>query len=81
MTVRIACSPLTGRIFRGTINKAGTAFTGSNKVDVTGEVIGAMYDMIEFKKGRVPVTCNGVLIGEITFIPAQTGSAKGGDHD
>ena len=43
MTYRIACSPLTGRIFFGRLNKAGDSFIGA-KADVTSDVLGAFVE-------------------------------------
>ena len=38
MTKRLACSPLTGTIFLGTVNKNGNAFVGT-KVDMTNDFL------------------------------------------
>lgn len=47
MTSRIACSPLTGRILLGRLNKEQNAFTGEPK-DVTNDFCRAVLDMADF---------------------------------
>lgn len=55
MNKRIATSPLTGRIYSGRVNKAGTAFVGE-KVDVTSDVLKAVVEKAEFHGGRFDIT-------------------------
>lgn len=55
----IACSPLTGRIFTGRTDKAGTHFVGQKK-DVTSEVLGAIIGKAEFHGGDFTIEHNGV---------------------
>lgn len=55
---RIACSPLTGRIFSGRINKAGTAFL-DGKVDVTSDVLKAVVDKADYHGGTFEVEGGG----------------------
>lgn len=43
--LRVACSPLTGIIYAGRPNKAGTAWAGE-KHDVTSDVIGAVIEKV-----------------------------------
>lgn len=50
MTTKIACSPLTGRIFQGRLNKDKTAFSGDKK-DVTSDVFRALIEKAEFHGG------------------------------
>lgn len=52
--MRIATSPLTGRIFAGRVNKAGTAFIGEKR-DVTSEVLGAVIGKAEYHGGSFEV--------------------------
>ncbi|QMV74995.1 hypothetical protein HS961_20320 [Comamonas piscis] len=58
MTQRIACSPLTGRIFLGRIDKAGVAFTGEKR-DVTSDVLGAVIGKAEFHGGTFDIEGGG----------------------
>ncbi len=50
MSTRIACSPLTGRIFRGRVNSSGTAFVGE-KQDITSDVLRAVIEKAEHHGG------------------------------
>ncbi len=50
MTARIGVSPLTGRVFRGRVNKAGNAFVGE-KQDITSDVLRAVIEKAEFHGG------------------------------
>lgn len=54
MSSRIACSPLSGHIHLGRVNKDGTAFTG-DKRDVTSDVLGAVIDKAKFHGGSFDV--------------------------
>lgn len=56
--MRIACSPLTGRIFAGRVNKAGNAFVG-NKTDVTGDVLRALIDKADYHGGSFEIEGGG----------------------
>lgn len=58
MTARIATSPLTGRIFRGRVNKDGTAFVGE-KQDVTSDVLCAVIEKAEFHGGSFEIEGGG----------------------
>jgi hypothetical protein len=58
MTARIGVSPLTGRIFSGRTNKAGTAFVGE-KVDVTSEVLRAVVEKAEYHGGTFEIEGGG----------------------
>jgi hypothetical protein len=44
-TLRIQCSPLTGTIYAGRVNKSGTAWAGQ-KADVTSDVLGAVIQKV-----------------------------------
>lgn len=50
MSARIGVSPLTGRVFRGRLNKAGNAFVGE-KQDVTSDFLRAVIEKAEFHGG------------------------------
>lgn len=50
MTMRIATSPLSGRIQMGRINKSGTSFIG-NTTDVTSDVLSAIIEKSNFHGG------------------------------
>lgn len=55
MSTRIEVSPLTGRIFRGRINAAGTAFVGE-KQDVTSDVLKAVLSKANYHGGTFEIT-------------------------
>lgn len=54
MTARIACSPLTGRVFSGRVNSTGTGFVGQKK-DVTSDVLRAVIEKAEFHGGKFDI--------------------------
>ena len=54
MTKRLACSPLTGTIFLGTVNKGGNAFIG-NKADVTSDFLRAVIEKAEYHGGQFDI--------------------------
>jgi len=54
MTTRIACSPLTGRILQGRVNKAGYAFIGEKR-DVTSDVLRAVIEKADFHGGTFEI--------------------------
>ena len=54
MTKRLACSPLTGTIFLGTVNKYGTAFIGA-KADVTSDFLRAVIEKAEYHGGQFDI--------------------------
>ncbi len=58
MSTRIACSPLTGRVFQGRVNKAGTAFVGEKK-DITSDVLRAIVEKAEFHGGSFDIGAGG----------------------
>lgn len=58
MSVRIATSPITGRIFRGRINKAGDSFVGE-KQDVTSDVLRAVLEKADFHGGTFEIQGGG----------------------
>lgn len=58
MTTKIACSPLTGRIFQGTVNKDMSAFTGKKK-DVTSDVLQAVIEKADYHGGRFEIEGGG----------------------
>lgn len=58
MASRIACSPLTGRIHIGRVNKAGTAFVG-DKRDVTSDVLRAIIEIAKFHGGAFDIEGGG----------------------
>lgn len=51
---RIACSPLTGRIHSGRVNKQGTAFVGE-KTDVTSDVLRSVIEKADFHGGSFDI--------------------------
>lgn len=55
MTARIEVSPLTGRIYRGRVNAAGTAFVGE-KQDVTSDVLRAVLSKANYHGGTFEVS-------------------------
>ena len=60
MTFRqhIGASPMTGRIFRGRVNKEGNAFVGE-KHDVTSDVLRAVIDKADFHGGSFEIKGGG----------------------
>ena len=58
MNNRIGVSPLTGRIFRGRVNKAGLWFVGP-KEDITSDVLKALIEKAEFHGGKFDVDGGG----------------------
>jgi hypothetical protein len=58
MATRIACSPLTGRIHTGRVNKGGTAFVGEKR-DVTSDVLCAVIEKAEFHGGSFEIEGGG----------------------
>ncbi len=54
MSNHIACSPLTGRIHSGRVNKQGTAFVGEKK-DVTSDVLRAVVEKASYHGGRFAI--------------------------
>jgi hypothetical protein len=56
--LRIASSPLTGRIYCGKLNKAGTAFL-DGKVDVTSDVLSAIIEKADFHDGAFDIEGGG----------------------
>lgn len=61
--ITVACAALSGKIYAGRVNKAGTAFL-DGKQDVTSDVLKAVIDKV--KPGQVEtVTVDGVPKYEI----------------
>jgi hypothetical protein len=58
MTTKIACSPLTGRIFSGRVNSKLQAFVGQKK-DVTSDVLEALIGKAEFHGGTFEIEGGG----------------------
>ncbi len=54
MTARIGVSPLTGRIFMGAVNKAGTVFVGQKR-DITSDVLRAVIEKAEYHGGTFDI--------------------------
>lgn len=54
MNARIGVSPLTGRVFRGRVNKAGNAFVGE-KQDITSDVLRAVVEKADFHGGSFEI--------------------------
>ena len=73
--LHIGTSPLTNRIFAGTVLKDGWTW-GANKTDVTGAACGAVAEHVIRNGEPVVVTCNGtpkfrIIVEEIG--PASPG--------
>ncbi len=58
MTNRIACSPLTGRIYSGRLNKMQTAYVGE-KLDVTSDVLRSVIEKAYFHGGSFEIEGGG----------------------
>ena len=54
MTKRLACSPLTGTIFLGTVNKDGNAFIGT-AADVTSDFLRTVIEKAEYHGGQFDI--------------------------
>ena len=54
MAARIACSPLTGRIYSGRLNKMQTAYIGE-KLDVTSDVLRSVIEKADFHGGSFEI--------------------------
>ena len=63
--LHVGTSPLTNRIYAGTVLKDGRSW-GANKQDVTGNACAAVAQHVLANKGPVIVTANGVPKYEIT---------------
>jgi len=63
-SIHVATSPLTNRIFAGSVLKDGRTW-GANKQDVTGKVCGAVCEHVLTIGGPVVVSLNGVPKYEI----------------
>lgn len=58
MTTKIACSPLTGRIFQGRVNADRNAFVGQKK-DVTSDVLESIIGKAEYHGGEFEIEGGG----------------------
>lgn len=58
MATKIACSPLTGRIFQGRVNEKLSAFVGQKK-DVTSDVLDSVISKAEFHGGTFEIEGGG----------------------
>ena len=54
MTKRLACSPLTGTIFLGTVNRDGNAFIGA-KIDVTSDFLRTVIEKADYHGGQFDI--------------------------
>lgn len=54
MTQHISCSPLSGRIHIGRVNREGTAFVGEKR-DVTSDVLRVVIEKAEFHGGTFEI--------------------------
>ncbi len=59
MTTKIACSPLTGRIYSGRLNKTQTAYVGE-KLDVTSDVLRAVIEKADYHGGKFDIEGGGM---------------------
>lgn len=76
MSNRIACSPLTGRIQQGRLNKPQNAFVGE-PTDVTSDVLRAVIEKAEYHGGAFPVSAGDEVWDVVITKRAQ--EAKQGD--
>ena len=78
MSARIGVSPLTGRIFRGRVNKAGNAFVGQ-KEDITSDVLRAVVEKAAFHGGSFDIEGGGekwtVTVANASGIGGKGGAA------
>ena len=54
MTKRLACSPLTGTIFLGTVDKNGNAFVGA-KADMTNDFLRTLIEKADYHGGQFDI--------------------------
>ena len=70
--MKIATSPLSGRIQAGRPNTAGTAFTGPTR-DVTSDVLAAVIEKAQFHGGTFDIEGGGrkwvVTVAEVKAAP------------
>ena len=67
--LHVACSPLTGAIYAGTLDATGSFWL--NKRDLTGAAVGAVCEHVMLNKGELEVKLNGkpkfkIMVEEIT---------------
>ncbi len=78
-TPHIGTSPLTGRIYQGRVNSAGTAFVGKKR-DVTSDVLRSVIEKAEFHKGGFEIEGGGekwkVTVTKVTSSVQQQPSAQ-----
>jgi hypothetical protein len=77
-TLHIGTSPLSNRIYAGTLLKCGTTWS-ENKQDVTGKVCGAVIEHVLANNAPVIVTVNGIPKYEISVrevVEAAQGEVK-----
>lgn len=69
MTSKIACSPLTGRIYSGRIDAKRGVFVGEKR-DVTSDVMGALIEKAKYHGGTFEIQGSGrkwdVKVVEVT---------------
>ena len=78
MSTKIACSPLTGRIFQGRVNKDLNAFIGQKK-DVTSDVLESVIAKAEYHGGAFEIEGGGrkwtvTVVEETASAPEQKGN-------
>lgn len=79
MANRIACSPLTGRILMGRLNKAQDTFV-SEPTDVTSDFCRALVEKAEFHSGAFVLTGSNGDSWEVTVTKRATQAAKQGEQ-
>ena len=72
MTKRIACSPLTGRIYQG--HTKGDAFTGQ-KVDVTSDVLRSVIEKADYHGGSFDIEGGGGKRWVVTVDEVEGGAS------
>ena len=75
MANRIACSPLTGRILMGRLNKAQDTFV-SEPTDVTSDFFRALVEKAEFHSGAFVLPGSNGDSWEVTVTKRATQSTK-----
>ena len=75
MSKRIACSPLTGRIYQGRISRDGTCFVG-RKLDITSDVLCAVVEKAEYHGGSFTIEAGSKTWSvTVTLSSAEEGGA------
>lgn len=71
--LRLGCSPLSGRVYVGRLDKTGRNFT-DGKHEVTGDFIAALVDHLKFHGGETRIYADGKHAFTVTMQEANNRS-------